>query len=294
MSRPLNKKRWGAFLEGRMSPAESGELAARLQAGCEDSEDFFSDHTGDPVDMLHGVHDAQFGDEAVLTDEQVDEAYAAVMERLGTVGTKKVKKKHVGPWHQELPFSMTSVPKPKRPKRRGTDEARKRFAMVGGAMVTVALALFLNPVADLQRKWDGTKGATTAEAGVPEVGMSFAVARSGKVIRPGRTGTTVSSQADLLFRFRVTGGPAYVYLVRVQGASPELVWPPAGAPAQPFDGEKDLEVDGVVQGVPMGEYDGNVHFVGIASKTPLAQPEIGPWTDAGTDTVMVKVEKEAR
>lgn len=124
--------------------------------------------------------------------------------------------------------------------------------------------------------------------------MSFAVARSGKVIRPGRTGTSVSSEADLLFRFRVTGGPAYVYLVRVQGANPELIWPPVGAPAQAIDGEKDLEVDGIVQGVPMAEYLGNVHFVAVASRTPLAQPEIGPWADAGTDTVMVKVEKEGR
>ena len=243
--------------------------------------------------MLHGVHASEFGDEAVLTDEEVDVAYADVMERLGTVGAKK-RRKHLGPWHDELPFSMSSVPPPKRPKRRGTDSARKRFAMMAGTVVTVFLAIWLNPVADLQRQWDGNKGAAPMESGAPEVGVSFAVARSGKVIRPGRTGTTVSSEADLLFRFRVTGGPAHVYLVRVQGASPALVWPPAGAPAQPFDGEKDLEVDGVVQGVPMGEYDGNVHFVAVASREPLSNPEIGPWTDAGTDTVMVKVDKEVR
>jgi hypothetical protein len=294
MSRALNKKRWGVFLEGGMSPEESAELAARIRGGCEDSEDFLADTTGDPIDVLHGVHDSLFGDEAVLTDEQVDTAYADVMGRIGTMGAKK-RRRHLGPWHNELPFSMTSVPKPKRPKRRGTDSGRRRVAMMGGAVVTAFLAIWLNPVADLQSKWDGAKGTTTAEQAVaPEVGMSFAVARSGKVIRPGRTGTSVSSEADLLFRFRVTGGPAYVYLVRVQGANPELVWPPAGSPAQAIDGEKDLEVDGVVQGVPMAEYLGNVHFVAVASRTLLAQPEIGPWADAGTDTVMVKVEKEGR
>lgn len=293
MGRPLNQKRWGAFLEGRLPDDEAADLAARLRAGCEDSEDFLIDRVGDPVDVLHGVHDDLFGDDAVLDEREIDAAYASVMERLGTLGAKKPRK-HLGPWHAELPFSMTSVPKPKRPKRRGTDSGRRRVAMIGGAVVTAFLAVWLNPVADLQRQWDGSKGATATQATVPDVAMSFAVARSGKVIRPGRTGTIVSSQADLLFRFRVTGGPAHVYLVRVQGSNPELVWPPEGAPAQPFEGDKDLEVDGVVQGVPMAEYDGNVHFVAVASRAPLQQPEVGPWTDAGTDTVMVKVDREAR
>lgn len=293
MSRALNKKRWDAFLDGRMSPGQAAELAALLRAGCEDSEDFLADLKGDPVDVLHGVHDSQFGEDAPLTDEQVDAAYAAVTERLGTMA-HKTRRKHLGPWYAELPFSLTSVPPPKRPKRRGTDSSRKRLGMVAGGLFTAFLAIWLNPAADLRRTSDGTKGAAPADAGVPEVAVSFAVARSGKVIRPGRTGTTVSSEADLLFRFRVTGGPAHVYLVRVRGASPELVWPPAGAPGQPFDGERDLEVDGVVQGVPMAEYDGNVHFIAIASLRPLARPEVGPWLDAGTDTVMVKVDKEAR
>ncbi len=293
MSRALKTKSWSAFLEGRMSPEESGEMATRLRQGCEDSEDFLADLPGDPVDLIHGTHDALLGNDAVLTGEQVDSALETVLERIGAAGPRKGRK-HVGPWHQELPFSITSVPPPRRPRKLGTEKNRKRISMFVGAAVTACLALWLNPAADLRKRWDGNKGTTTVSAGVPGVGISFAIARSGRVIRPGRTGTTVASDADLLFRFRVTGGPAYVYLVRVQGANPELVWPLKGAPIQAFDGEKDLEVDGVVQGVSMGGLDGNVHFIAIASQTPLAQPEVGPWADAGTDTVMVKIDKEAR
>lgn len=293
MSKALNPKRWNAFLEGRMSADAAADLAARLRRGCADSEDFLVDRPGDVVDLLHGVHDDLYGGEAALSDEQVDEACARVLERLGAVGHKKTRR-HVGPWHQELPFSISSVPPPKRPRRRGSEPLRRRLAFAGGTVVTVFLALVLDPVGDLKATWNGSKGATVAEATTPEVGVTFAVAHSGRVVRPGRTGATVSSEADLLFRFRVTGGPAHVYLVRVQGAKPVLVWPPAGTPSQPFEGARDLDVDGVVQGVPMTALQGNVHFVAVASRTPLAQPQVGPWVDAGTDTVMVKVRPEPR
>ena len=104
----------------------------------------------------------------------------------------------------------------------------------------------------------------------------------------------VSSDVDLLFRFRVTGGPVHLYLLRVQGASPQLVWPPAGAPSRRVQGEADLTVDGVVQGVSMAGLSGNVHFVAVASARPLDNPAQGPWPEAVTDTVMVRVEAAAR
>ena len=178
---------------------------------------------------------------------------------------------------------------------------RKGLGFAIGGAVTVLLSVLLNPMQYVETKApeteEGVKGAAPgviAEA-VPDVHVSFVVARSGKVVRPGRNGDRVPGDADLLFRFRLTGNPAYVYLLRETEAGRRLVWPLPGAPAARLSGEADLAVDGVVQGVSLSDVWGDVRFVAVAAPRPLDRMGIASWPDQGpgTASLSVHVEREA-
>lgn len=292
----LDEQLWRQWLEGTLPREEACALAAHLAAGCESCDELLAVLPGDPLDFIRGMEAERAGEAAELGEEALDKAYASVMARVRGAG--RGSPAHPKPWHELVaePPAVVHLAPPERPRR----VLRKGLGFAVGAAVTVALSLFLNPgrfLDDLRPATEeGVKGAADAVASDPlrEVSISFAVARSGKVVRPGRDADAVPGDADLLFRFRVTGGPAYVYLLRETEAGRRLVWPLPGAPPARMSGEADLAVDGVVQGVSLADVWGEVRFVALASARQLDRMAIRSWPreGPGTASVSVRVERD--
>ena len=287
LDRHLDEQRWHAWLTDDLSEEETRALAEHLASGCEQCEEWLAGRQEEPLDFVRGVLDDRAGREAVVSASARELAFDSVMERVGREAR--------GPAHRVPWYRLVRSPERahRAPRRRSAARRGRNAAFFVGAVVTVFLALWFNPVKVIseQDPDEGVKGA--ARSGVidrvPEVSVSFALARSGRVIRPGRDGDTVPGDADLLFRFRVTGGPAYVYLMRETKLGRRLVWPLPGAAPQRLSGEVDLAVDGVVQGVSVSDTWGEVRFVAVASAQPLDRMAIRDWPGSGPGTGAVTI-----
>jgi len=289
----LDEQRWHAWLEDDLPQSEARALAEHLAAGCERCEEWLERLPYEPLELIQGVLDDRAGKEAEVSVAARELAFSSVMKRARRGGARPVPS-HRRPWYALVRPHELAHPIPQDRRRQGRG---RTAAFLVGAAATAILALWFSPVRVITRPDpdEGVKGVASPGVveRVPEVSVSFAVARSGTVIRPGRDGDTVPGDADLLFRFRVTGGPAHVYLLRETALGRQLVWPLPGAPPARLAGEADLAVDGVVHGVPLTDVWGRVRFVALVSSAPLDRMAIRDWPDSGPGTATVTVHVQA-
>jgi hypothetical protein len=276
-----------------MHLSDAAAVATHLRGGCDRCEDVLGSMPGEPVDLILAVTDDARPVEAELSPEAIDAAFEAVMARAGEAKAGEGDDHRRLPWYEALPFEhrvATGSHTHARPPRR-----RQGLAAALGLAAAAAVALVLWVPGPTDAPVDGVKGAAPAvDLSVPDVGISFVVARNSKVIRPGRDGDSVPVDADLLFRFRVEGGPAHIYLVREAAGRRTVVWPAPGSPSERVLGEVDLKVDGVVHGVSLGGLSGPVSFEAVASARPLEHPEAArqPGRHVSRDALTVHVRAE--
>jgi len=258
----LTPDRWRKFLENRLAPDEIEALRAHLQTDCVPCEEFLMSLGIDAVDetlfQLWEVLTLPAETESPITEAERDRIFHNVKAALASGPNQGATRSETGPATvRPRGFSFRPV-----------------WAFIGTGLLILAVGFFW--IQEIQKtagppSHEGVKGLPVLTP--PSLHLRFSVKRTapGKeaAVEPGIIGGRYRNTDTLFFRYD-TREKGYLYLIEIDSNGKTTFLYPGLAIAPVVEpGSHDLERDGTLLGLPLGDASGRLTIVAVLSRTPL-------------------------
>lgn len=258
----LTPDRWRKFLEHRLEPDEKEVLRAHLQDDCVPCEEFLMSLGLDRVDeTLFQLWEAlapQVEAPSRMTEAEFARIFHNVKASLAAGSNRAAARSEI-------------VPETTRPQG---FSFRPAWALLGTGLLILAVGFFW--IQQIQKtagppSQNGVKGLPVLTPLSLHLQFSVKHQAPGKkaVVEPGIIGGRYRNTDTLFFRYD-TQGKGFLYLVELDATGrTTFLYPGLAANPVVAPGNHDLERDGTLLGLPLGDANGRLTIVGVLSPTPL-------------------------